>query len=366
MPILYHSVEPESNRSTFTEHNTVSFVINSDRNLVRNSIRLEGKITVNSTGAQRAAIADGLCMNKRVGCHSVLDSAQTSLAGNVIENISQDYARFVNMIESAQNHSDSYYNSAQLCELKAPSTSVAIGYAAGDTDNTNAGDAANDMDFSFKPLICLNRMSGDLQLSKYNNEVRLNFNLARQVNVLSGGAQVDATNYSISDLRLTYSSSDPEPVGQVQMRRVIPIKQLISTSNASVNTRVPGVCDAVSISFLNQAQENQNKVDTLSLQNPMNIEEVGFTFNDSTNALQQYSQDEYGEYVEGYIKSLKTAGIHGANPNSIGGNSVFGLGLDFTSDVDLSNQKFGVSVRSGINAAYKFIVYLYFHSKIVV
>lgn len=366
MPILFHSVEPESNRSTFGENNTVSFVVSSDRALVRNSIRLEGTLTINATAGTRAVLNDNLSMNKRVGAHSLLDSCQTTLSGNVIENISQDYPRFVHMIEAAQNHTDSYYNSSQLCELKAPSTKVAIAYTTGDCDVTNAGDSFSDMDFSFKPLICLNRMSGDLQLSKFNNEVRLNFNLSRAVNVLCGANQVDATSYSISNLRLTWSSADPSPPSPVQMRRVVPIKQVISTSNASINTRVPAVCDGVSISFLNQANENLNQVDTLALENPLNIEEVQYTFNDSTNSLQQFFQDEYSEYVEGFVNSLKTAGIHSANPSTISGNSVFGLGLDFSSDVDLSNQKFGVSIRSGISNTYKFLVYLYFHSKIVV
>jgi len=32
--VLYHSINPEANRSTYEEFNTVDFVLNTDRNIV--------------------------------------------------------------------------------------------------------------------------------------------------------------------------------------------------------------------------------------------------------------------------------------------------------------------------------------------
>ena len=43
MNVLYHSINPEANKSSYGEFEVVDFFIKSDRNLVKNSIRLEGE-----------------------------------------------------------------------------------------------------------------------------------------------------------------------------------------------------------------------------------------------------------------------------------------------------------------------------------
>ena len=362
--VLYHSINPEANRSTYEEFNTVDFVLNTDRNIVRNSIRIEGKLRVNSTGQQRCQYSDRICMNKRVGIHSLLESCRTEVNGSIIENIKSDYSRFVHMDQSATKSPDDYYHGSELCELKAPSTDASIAYCAGEADKTNVGQIFDDIDFSFKPYICLNRASDDLQMSRMGNMIRLSFNLARKENMLGGIGVVAGTNYAISDLRVTFTSKPPAPVPRIQMRSVVDIKAILNTTNANIQTRVPAVCHGCSISFLKSSKENDRNLDTLALERPPAITAVEFLFNDAVNQLQQFEQKDYGEYLSNYLASLGSAGIHNANPNLVKGNSVFGLGLDFNAEVDLSQQKFGFQLRSDIAANTEYIAYMFFHSLI--
>lgn len=369
MPILYHSVDPESNRDTFSEYNTADFVINTDRNIVRNSIRLEGSIKF-SRGAAQVLFTDRCHMNKRIGIHSIIESSQVMVGGSVVENINTEYARFAHMIQSATKSRDDYYDSGEICELKAVSTDVACAICQGESTISTTklqADFPKGTDFSFKPIICVNRCDNDIPMGRLNNEMRLSFNLARAVNVLCGIGQSDPANltsYTISDLRLTYRSADPVAIPSVGMRSVFPIKQVVSNPNASLNSRVPGVCNAVSISFLKKSKENAVVSDNVALEALPHLDEVGYTFNDATNQLVQYSQEEYSEYMEGYLESLGSAGVHSASPNNIKGNSVFGLGLKFGADVDLSTQKFGVNIRSGATSTLSYLMFQFFHSKI--
>jgi len=46
-PFLYHSIEPENSKATYTEYDNVDFVMNFEgRKLVCNTVRLEGSIKV--------------------------------------------------------------------------------------------------------------------------------------------------------------------------------------------------------------------------------------------------------------------------------------------------------------------------------
>ena len=367
--VIYHSVEPEANRSSYTEFNTVDFVINTDRNLIRNSVRLEGELRVLTNGADRAVFTDRIHLNKRIGAHALIESSRVSVgSGNIIENIKTDYPRFVHMAQSATMSPDDYFAGSQLCELKAPSTDAAVAYACGKAERHAGGGAQtfDDIDFSFKPFICINRMSGDLQMGRVGNEVRLSINLNRKENALSGIGQLATTTYEIRNLRLTYRTSPPAPVPQVQMNSVVDIKSVLQSSNANISTRVPAVCSAVSVSFLKQSKENGLNTDNHALERPPQLDEVQFLFNDATNRLVQYQQTDYGEYLNGYLESLRTNGIHSANPNLVKANSVFGIGLNFSGQVDLSNQKISVQVKSAVSNTNQYVMYLYFHSLISV
>lgn len=364
MSLVYHSVDPEANKSSFGEFDTVDFVISTDRNLVGGSVRLEGVLQINSTGNTRAVIADGIYMNKRIGVHSLIEGISVKVDGSTVENISSDYPRYVHMVQSATKSMDDYFDSAELCELKAPSTDVAVGYATGHAIRHNGGNGVPiNLDFSMRPLCILNKMSDNLQMSRVNNTVRVSVNLARDANVIQGNGQINASNYSISEFRLTYRTVDPSPVPQVTCESVVPIKHVLNSSFSNVGSRVPAVCNAVSASFMKLSKENQLNSDNNALESPPDLQEVQFLFNNSTNQLTQYVLDDYGQFLDGYLQSLKNKGSSDASPNNVKGNSVFGVGIDFNDNVDLTNEKFSVQVKSAVSSGNNYLMYLYFHTK---
>jgi hypothetical protein len=363
--LIYHSVEPEDNRDSFSEFDTVSFKIVGDRNLVANSVRLEGELQINSTGNTRAVYTDHLHLNKRIGAHALLQNVTTEINGKKIESFKRNYPRFVNMTQTATKSPDDYYSARELCELKAPTTDSAIAYSCGHQDVSDAIVIRN-LDFSFKPLIALNRMDGDLPLARVNNEVQIHLNLNRNEAAIQGIGQTANANYSIVNLRLTYITKPPAPNPVVQMQSVTEIQSTLQSSNANISTRVPAVCKGVSISFLKSIKENALGLDNHALEKPPLIDSVQFLFNDATNKLQQYTQDDYGELMDGYLESLESNGIHNVRPETVKGNSAFGMGLNFNQEVDLSNQKFSVQIQSGVSSTNQYIMYQFFHSVISV
>jgi len=365
MSLIYHSIEPEANKSSYSSFDTVDFILNTDRNIVRNSIRIEGKIEILKTAGQRVAYTDRIHMPKRVGVHGIIEGIQCSLGGNQIENIKENYNRYVNMVESATKAESDYYQASEICEQKAPTTDAAIALACGKCAKTNTGVAVTgDLDFSFKPVFALNRCDNDLQMSRFGNEARVKINMARVENLLCGIGMAAASDYNVTDLRLTFRSVPPASVPVVKMDAVIDASTTLQSANANFSTRVNGVCDAVSISFLKTTKANDRNLDTSMLEKPPNITEVEFLMNDATNSLLQFSQTDYGEYLDGYLESLRSAGHHRASPVSVKGNSVFGLGQDFYGEFDLSQSKFSVQLQSDISNANQYEMYLFFHQKL--
>jgi hypothetical protein len=363
--VIFHSVEPESNKASgFNEFDTIDFLLSTDRNLVRNSVRLEGKLLVEKTSGQRATYTDRIYMKPQVGAHSIIEGVRVEVNGSVIQNVKSNYSRLVCMKETATKAPNDYYSGASLCELKAPSVDCAIAFACGESDNTDQAQAFSDLDFSFKPDICLNNMSDNLQMSRVNNEVRVSLNLARNANVLCGIGATTGSQYTITDLRLTFTTVPPSPVPQVSMDSVVDIKSVLQSANANISTRVPSIVSGVSISFLKQSKENQNHFEADALEKPPNIKSVQFLINDATNQMIQYEQKDYGEFLDGYLESLENMGVHQVNANTVKGNQVYGLGQKFGSAIDLSQSKFSVNLTSDVSNTNQYIMFLFFHSKI--
>tara|TARA_R110000824_G_scaffold401189_2_gene611219 strand:+ start:861 stop:1952 length:1092 start_codon:yes stop_codon:yes gene_type:complete len=363
MSVVFHSVEPESNKATFSQMDTVDFVIAGDRNVIRNSIRLEGKLAINQTASTRAVLADQLSLDKRVGANGLIDSMSCSIDGSVIENIGSEYARYVGMVQSATKSRDDYYSAKELCELKSPDDRTAILYSCG-ASNGSSTEGLSDLDFSFKPVMCLNRSSSDIPMSK--GVIKISLNLARNVNALSGNNQIAGSNFVISEFRLTYRSSPPNPVDQIVMKSISMIKKEVNSGFANISTRVPAIVDAVSCSFLRTDHENTIINNTLNLETLPDLQEVQFLFNNATNQYQQYLQKDTHEFLHGYLESLKSSGHSDVSTENVKGQNGNGLGMSFGERIDLSNNKISVQIRSGVTSGARYLMYMYFHSTISV
>jgi len=362
--LVYHSVNAEPQKADYGEFEVVDFFIKSDRNLVRNSVRIEGELKVNSAADTRALFADNVGYPERLGIHAAIKSISVSLDGQVIENLQEGYNRYVNMVESATSARDDVYDSLKLCELKAPSVNATYALASGVKPDA-ADDNQVNVDFSMKPSCCLNKMDGDLPLSRVGL-VKISVTLNRNASFLCGAGMTTDFNYKLVNLKLTYRTTPPAANPQVNMRAVSVIKGTLQNPFANVDARVNAMIDSVAISFVRQTEENLLKRDPTVLSQPEGISELQFLVNDSTNGYLQYVIDSPAEMVTKGLEALSSAGHTQSNFENIRASNGFLTGLKFPQTMNFMNNKLSVQVKSNASNVIPYNMYMYFHNLISV
>jgi len=380
MSITYHSSLPENTKASYVAFDSVDFIIYPEgRSLQLNKIRLCGEVDIQD-GGNLTLIANRLKdikMDEMVGAHCFISDIQTEFANQGVVEILNDYPRMVKMETTAKNDPEDMCNASNACELKcafpehsraitcgkeAPKQDTITPAATEPTDGT-AGVLEKDLDFSLKLSCCLNKASGNtsLDVSK-TGPIKISVLLNRVQNALSGANMANSVSYSLKNLRMTYCSveSQPSKVPTV-MRTMYSYKQSISSSFANIQSKVPAICDALSITFQKQANEGEYVSNNTDLTKVPNVSEVVFTFNDSTNSLVSYSIRDREESLHRYLESLSVSN-KGCRLNAVHSNEAFGIGLNFRDRVDLSNQRFNTQITSEISSSTPFVAYLYFHS----
>jgi len=292
--------------------------------------------------------------------------------GNIIENLTE-YPRYVKMKNAGRKDINSMNNGSNVCELLAPTdemTNLALkGTTPPDNDDGSGGDKTvpRNPDFSFKPEICLNNASGSphVPYSK-TGTIRVTVNLARTFAILFGLDVNSDTSYSISNLKLSFSSVPEEQMHMGEktvMRTTLNLKQSIESSFTNVSVKVPAIFDRMSASFQQQDQENTALNNNTQLGKIEGLTETQFVWNDSTNSVVSYLLRDYEEVVSRYIESFYDTGKNVMIMNNLADNNGFGVGLNLDDFVDGSTAKFGLQLTSqvGLNQPSQ-IIYMYFHS----
>jgi len=368
--IVYHTADVEATQDFYVEYNNVDFIlaVGPGRSLVQNSVRLIGDVRILDTAG---AIPDddvSLGFNHRIGTHAMIESCQTTfsgLQGGIKENI-QNYARWVYMSSTA-TLADTDYNTASLqCELRAPNQKISERYAEG---NLTRGSVPiqTDLDFSLRPLCILNRMEGDHLPFEKSGDIRLTFNLARNIAALEGVDAGNQAQYQLRNLRLSYNSVPTVGTWSdtaTSMRSVYNIKSTLLSGSANISAQVPAVCDAVSCSFQRQSDENVNVVSNLKCNILPNIRNLQFQFNNSTSQYITYEMNDNNEMLHRYLDSFSHTGYNQVYLANFRDNQSFGVGLEFNGFIDLSQQTFGIQVSSDITNTDPYNMYNYFHSLI--
>lgn len=367
LDIRYAKIDPEQIKDVYSEFDTVDFLIATDRNVIANSIRLEGDLRFLHNGADRVTNLQTIFYEPRVGIHGLIESVSTQLGGSgeVVEFL-QNYPRYVNMVEKATSGEDDYFSGQKIVEGKVGcyelSRDVMRGKILQDDQNNNISDA----DFSLKPMFCLNRMDGaSLSLRPYNDLIKVSVQLARNKAFFCGSGVQDTTAYQIRNLKMTYRTLPSSPTPNVMANSYVSLKQTLQSPQVSVSTRVPAVASGVSMSFQIQNQENTNEFNNYEIQKPPFPTGIGlrFMFNNVSNNFITYEITDEGEAVQNFLESLKSGGVNALSPTEQRGAN-FGLGVNFQGFVDLRNQKLTFELDSGIDNAVPMIAYMYFHSMI--
>ena len=367
--IMYHRCEPENSKSSYAAYDTLDFILQAEgRALKRNSIRFEADISVvrTPTGAntRRVDVTDRIYWDHRVGAHAVFENFTSELqSAGMIENINE-HPRYVSMCSTAEKDENDYLMSGPQTELQAPTDLHAAQYLHGVVSTNSNNPTTVDADFSLKPKICLNKMSGELSFDS-NGYVKLSCNLMRNEAVFYGEDCDATTSYALTNVSVCFMTV-PDVKQKVTMRTILNLKSSINSAFSNTSSKVPAICDGVSCIFLKQSSENQPTFNNNRLDNVPELDEIQFLFNDSTSKYISYVINDRADMLQKFIESLKNTDHNEVSINRFRGNG-FGIGLDFPM-VDLSNQKFSIQLNSSATSlsANPFILYMYFHSLVTV
>jgi len=365
--MLYHQVQPQSEKSIYNQFDQVSFLISvgEGRSLVQNSVRICGDLRVleSGSGATGAVSTGGRQVSRNVGASACFDSisVQTQNQG-LIEN-SQNYARYAEMDAVASLNELDMNNGQHQCELKGVTDKAMIALAQGITPTIATGTAVPlDPDFSVKPLICLNKMDRDLPFAK-SGIVTLQVNLQRNMTALLGSLQDSAASYELRNLKCTFKSiADPKNSAPTRMGVIYNVKSNILSGTASISANVPAVCDSVAMNFIESAHDSVPVYSSYKCENVHSLSEVQYLFNDSTNSLVAYQITDQTELVERFIDAMSNSSHNQVSIDNYRANSGFGLGLRFEEPVDLSSNRFTLQLSSGVTNVSPVNVYMYFMS----
>jgi hypothetical protein len=371
--LTYHESSPENNNNSgFTEFSSVDFVIDApSRKLLKNSIRLEADVQVFATGTTRVDRTHKIQIDNKLGGHAFIESCVVSMpeSKGVVQN-AQEYSRYVNSIASASLTQNDYFCSDLQAELRGAlefNGKVNIQQVA--SDNTTGTQDPTDPSFCIKPLICLNNSTGGNYSFNDNGHIRLSFNLAKVHNALHGADCVADTRYVLQNVVVRYMTiPDDNQKDKMIMNSYAMVKNSIQSNSANVSVRVPSnSVGGVSINFLEQTRESDLTSNTYALMPYPLFQEVNYGFSDSTNQFISYTITDLGDALHKGVESLKRGGANGVNMSAYHANKGFIMGLDFNGDyIDLSSNKFSLNLKSSSVNLAPHLIYLYFHTLLVV
>lgn len=363
----YNLAQPESFRSEYnSDSGNVDFVISfQGKKLVGNSIRLCGNVNFTTLDVTKLYEAD-----KNIGAHQFVSevNVKTDMSGYIEQN--KYNARFVGMLGNATKTINDNLNSQALSELKAPANHIAGDYYKGVRlldDADPAVELANTpVDFSILLDCCLNYVEGSPLISySKTGDIRITLRLARDEETLFG-EEFDDISYSLSDLRLSYMTvPDDGTVQQNILRKKDSFETSIDGTYITVSTKVPSVCTGVSCSFIRTSKLGQYKQNTNQQEEIPGIKSVQFLFNDTQNRFITYEIRDKNEIVERYLESFAEIAGNVMAPDELDADNGFGIGVNFRSAIDLSQQKFTTIINSNVSNTDPYTMYLYFHGIIV-
>ncbi len=370
--ITLRTAIPTNFKVGYKEFDNVDFVLAYENSsLVLGSVRVEGvvKISNNSlplydTTNTPSNLDRDIGVDHFVGAHAFFEGITTETNQGVIENL-VNLPRYEKMMTTGSQMTSDMFNFSNQCELKTPSREIGRSAIRGIVPFVQMTTPRYiDPDFSIKPNIALNSAEGMLPYRR-TGDIRIALNLARVASALSGLEITSTTDYTISDLRITYRTyPDDGSNNPVTLDSKLSIVQSIQSSFANLDIKVPAVVNSVSCSFNNQNEVNSLVHNNTALVKIPQLSQVIFQFNDSTNKLISYVLRDNQEVVARYIDSFQDTGKNQLSRNNMENNDGFGIGLNLNGDIDMTNQKFGVQIQSGITNNNPMTMYAYFHSSI--
>jgi len=338
MVLFYNVAQPQNIKAVYTPFDQIDFLVKmpAGREYKQGSGRCSGKFKVYVTpqgGVRRLATpADSIFLNQYCGAHSLHRSFTTSVNDQTTENIAY-YPRYVAMKKQAENPQTHLYTSSEnLTELTGLYGNKLL-----------TGEAVSGyVYYSFSPMIAINKSSANLPQSKFV-QMRIMSQLASGLEAFyttTTSTTFSLIDYELEDLQFTWYEEPQKTVGDVVLNTTYLNKQSIVSNHTNLNLFCPNVYDAVSVSFIKQADLNNTLTDNNACYQIPLINRVEFTLNGNDSPI-SYPLESYEDIIVNYKKSLSAGEKHSFSKSLIVSGQVFGIGCSFTTSV---NDKLGINI----------------------
>jgi len=357
MTTFYNVAQPINIRNSYNEYSVIEFLCKmpQGRQLKAGSMRVNGYLKVYKTPSNGIPVAitgrEGIMFNPYVGVHSLWRNTTTTVNGRTIESF-QNYPRYVGMQSQHDSTQEGLItNSGHASELKGALNTTLL-----------VGNDAKGIAFSFKPHIAINKSSGDLPQTNFS-DIKVMWQLGAGVEAfyIVGGEpespEIFNITFELSELQLSWIETveDKSLVNQpVTLNTIYSMVQTTTSLNTNMNIVSPTAFDAISISFLRQANLNSLYLDSQLCEYVPDIISTSFTINGEIGPLTYTILPPcYQDIALNYYKSLDNSGsaiwrIADASKNSIKNRflsesgGTFGIGCAFKTSI---NDKLGVNIQ---------------------
>ena len=366
--LLYNAALPVAQKSVYAPGDVIEWALSfPGQAIVLNSVRVSGTLSANipSPGDVR--------YDSRIGVGGFFNQwAVTTARQGTIEN--RAYApRWAAMQRASLTAPGDLITSCRLTpELTAPSDPATTAILARG-GVVAAGRVTGAIEFSAVVPCCLNTAAsgdGGPPLLDYGRtgDVRVSCRLNTPVEALYGPGFDGATSFTISDLRLEYSTAPGGiPASQtVTLSTTVDVKQVINSSNAQISVSLPIAAVGVSCSFMRVADELTPAAANTMLMRPPGITRVVFSFSDQTSGVLGFPLDTPEDILEMYLDSFGSAlQKHSFTTEQLSAGNVFGVGLPFPSAGALASMV-GINIESAITAADQYYIYAFYRGAITI
>ena len=383
MSVKYRSIFPVSQQSEYTENQNVDFIMNlNGEKLVPGTVEVEGFCAIYADKANETGTAghEEIGYDPLSGYHGLFRDLTTEFEQLGIVESLQYYPRLV----KAGRLCTEYYGSLGLetknsVEGCAPVINIACGLAEG-----IGGKRQSNIPFSVKLQNILNKASAPLASSS-TGEIRIRIRLASDDEFIFGEDYVSGTGgYKITDLKLRFQTVPDDGKKQsVTMERYQAYTTNLDTNNQNVSAFIPGLCDAVHLTFIAVNDEinpikNYLACEPLPGKPPLGAsndevpgeygaERVFYAVNDVDTALVGFTMESREELMVNGIRSFnKEADSYNClarrlrDPEYPDG---YVLGIPFGAPIQLAQNKFAAEIQSQCSNTNQYRMYL--HSRCI-
>lgn len=365
MVMFYCSAQPSNIKPSYSQYDQVDFVIKpaAGRSVMSNSFRISGNVQVTkvvySGAISDVTPADQVFFDPFVGVHGIIKNVSSLVNERIIENISS-YGRYVAMKTQSSNTLENLTaSSASAPELKGLLNNVSLALPT-----TTGG-----IPFSFKPLIALNRSNTDLPSSKFT-QMKMLMTLGSALECLystvpeplpTDPTHITALNFIITNLQLNWYEVPEMSIPRTVFKTTYLTTQTVVSLNTNLYVTAPTVFDAVSCSFILQADRNLVYRNDLLCTYVPSITRVEFTINGLdaplVYAIGNGASPPYQDIALNYAKSLEYDVDKNCILDKLFSETIaFGLGVAFHSQ---QNSKLGIALTIDQNTTWQPSVHPY-------